>query len=114
MSGSKVEQPLQVGVQRTMEDMKEAGESRMNKKKENLKLTGIEPATDGWQPKVVGIRRSTNWTTAPDELFEKDPLLTMNNCGNASTSTCKASGKSSVFDNFNNILIPVAISQNVQ
>lgn len=60
MSGSKVEQPLQVGVQRTMEDMKEAGESRMNKKKENLKLTGIEPATDGWQPKVVGIRRSTN------------------------------------------------------
>lgn len=47
MSGSKVEQPLQVGVQRTMEDMKEAGESRMNKKKENLKLTGIEPATDG-------------------------------------------------------------------
>lgn len=60
MSGSKVGQRVQGRVQGTKEDMKEAGEPRMNKKKENLKLTGIEPATDGYQPKVVGIRRSTN------------------------------------------------------
>lgn len=60
LSGSKVEQQSQGGVQGTTEDLKEAGEPRMNKKKENLKLTGIEPATDGYQPKVVGIRRSTN------------------------------------------------------